>query len=306
MASITLNGLTYADDGTVTRTITGGGRRSYLVPFASDAVADLLSKQNAAAASVATITAEQPNAAQAAGGAINGTSTTSLTVGSGAKTLTVQTGRAFVPGQWVAVADGVNPTTIFMLGVVTGYTSGTGSLTVDVRSYAGSGTLAAWAVRVVPAPASRPVANRAANYTLIGSDRGSMQDFTATASCIFTSAATLGAGWYCYIRNTGTGEVTLDPFGTELIDGLQFYKMYPGECRLVTCTGTAFQTEILSPFTVTFTTSGTWTKPPGYSVFLAECLGGGGGGAAGTVGAAGTNRPGGCGGGGGALSLIHI
>lgn len=90
------------------------------------------------------------NAAASAATAINApgtsaTSTTSLAVGTGSKSLTVQTGKAFVVGQWVTITSTVSPAN-WMHGQITAYTSGTGALTVTVGMTGGSGTIAAWTV----------------------------------------------------------------------------------------------------------------------------------------------------------------
>ena len=116
--------------------------------------------------------------------------------------------------------------------------------------------------------------------TILGvSDSSTLIAITSgTFTQTFTAAATLGSGWFCYIQNSGTGDITLDPNASELIDGLTSYIMYPGECRLVQCTGTAFNTVVLNSFNRTFTSSGTFTKPPGYSLFTGYLWGAGGGG----------------------------
>lgn len=112
---------------------------------------------------------------------------------------------------------------------------------------------------------------RTSNTILAAADNGKWFDITSgTFSQTFTAAATLGAGWRCFLGNSGTGEVTLDPDGSELIDGLASYIMYPGEVRLVVCTGTAFETIILQGFRYAYTASGTFTKPPGYHTFGVE------------------------------------
>jgi len=120
---------------------------------------------------------------------------------------------------------------------------------------------------------------RTENTILGAADRGKLIDITSgTFSQTFTAAATLGDGWWCYIRNSGTGDITLDPDGAETIDGLAAYIMYPGECRLVQCTGVAFFSVVVTPFRRAFTATGTFVKPPGYLKFQGYLWGGGGSG----------------------------
>lgn len=90
------------------------------------------------------------NAAASAATAVNApgtsaTSTTSLAVGTGSKSLTIQTGKALVVGQWVTITSTATPAD-WMHGQITAYTSGTGALVVNVGMTAGSGTIAAWTV----------------------------------------------------------------------------------------------------------------------------------------------------------------
>ena len=72
-------------------------------------------------------------------------STTSLTVGTGSKSLTVEAGKSYQVGMFVMVAYTTTPTT-WMHGVVTAYNSGSGALTVTVDAVMGSGTQTAWTV----------------------------------------------------------------------------------------------------------------------------------------------------------------
>lgn len=92
------------------------------------------------------------------------------------------------------------------------------------------------------------------------------------------SASNLGNGWWCYYYNSGIAEINLDPSGSNLIDSLSGYIMYPGECRLIQCDGTNFHTIVIKPFTVTFLSSANFARPPGYSLFKILAWGGGGGG----------------------------
>jgi len=72
-------------------------------------------------------------------------STTSLLIGNGAKTLTVETGLAYSPTQDVTVAYNASN---HMHALVTSYNSTTGVLIVDVQQHTGSGTYTAWTVNV--------------------------------------------------------------------------------------------------------------------------------------------------------------
>jgi hypothetical protein len=74
------------------------------------------------------------------------TSSSSVSIGTGAKSLTVNTGRAFRVGDDVFIADASAPQTNRMHGQVTSYSFATGALNVNVRASFGSGTLTSWYV----------------------------------------------------------------------------------------------------------------------------------------------------------------
>lgn len=80
-----------------------------------------------------------------------GTSTTSLVVGTGTKVFTTQAGLPILPGDRVNAysSSSVGPSAINMIGSVVSYTGTT--LTVNVTSIAGAGTIATWTI--VPQPA---------------------------------------------------------------------------------------------------------------------------------------------------------
>lgn len=80
---------------------------------------------------------------------------------------------------------------------------------------------------------------RTSNTILAEADRASLIDITSgTFSQTFTAAATLGSGWFCYIRNSGTGTITLDPNSAELVNGAATLAVKPGQTVLVQCDGT--------------------------------------------------------------------
>lgn len=112
---------------------------SALPTFATEANS-LASEVNGYASNAAASAATATNAP-----GTSATSSTSLAIGTGTKALTVQTGKAFVVGQWVTVTSTATPAN-WMHGQITAYTSGTGALTVNVTAVGGSGTYAAWTI----------------------------------------------------------------------------------------------------------------------------------------------------------------
>jgi hypothetical protein len=79
--------------------------------------------------------------------------------------------------------------------------------------------------------------------TIAASDHGGIIEATSgTFSLAATAAATLGSGFWCIVYNSGTGTVTIDPDGAELIDGAATVGMGHGVTLLVFCTGSAFET----------------------------------------------------------------
>lgn len=75
------------------------------------------------------------------------------------------------------------------------------------------------------------------NYTVLLSDKARSLSCTGTITLTFSPAAALANGWYCYIQNTGTGVVTLDPSGAELVQTLSTLTLNPGMAVLVTSDG---------------------------------------------------------------------
>lgn len=84
---------------------------------------------------------------------------------------------------------------------------------------------------------------RTSNTILASSDRAKLIDITSgTFSQTLTAAATLGDGWWCWIKNSGTGVVTLDPNGAETVNGAATLVFPSGTSTVLQCTGTAFFT----------------------------------------------------------------
>lgn len=85
--------------------------------------------------------------------ATTGTSTTSLTIGAGGKSLTTEAGKAWVVGSYLYIVSAASVANR-MVGQVTAYNSGTGALTVTVNGTAGSGTFASWIVGLATSTAA--------------------------------------------------------------------------------------------------------------------------------------------------------
>lgn len=150
--------------------------------------------------------------------------------------------------------------------------------------------------------------DQTANYTIVQSDFNKIVRDTGSTAITFsiTAAATLGAGWFCYLKNSSTGaenagQLVIDPNAAELIDGQATITVYPGDYRLITCDGTAFTTRLLQGGAVEYTTAGaaTFTRPTKTTIITVQLWGGGGGGGSGRRGAAASARSSGTGGGGG-------
>lgn len=79
-------------------------------------------------------------------------------------------------------------------------------------------------------------------YTAAAADFGLEITCSSTWTLGLTAAATLGDGWYCYVRNIGSGVITIDPNGSETIDGATTLALKPGAVLMIHCDGATFRT----------------------------------------------------------------
>lgn len=79
-------------------------------------------------------------------------------------------------------------------------------------------------------------------YTLVEADWGNSFLASGTWSLALTAAATLGNGFAFFLRNTGTGIITIDPNAAETIDGAATLALGPGQSAIVDCDGTNWVT----------------------------------------------------------------
>lgn len=166
------------------------------------------------------------------------TSTSTLTFATGALSLTLaQTGKAFAVGQRVSIAQTSNPTSL-MSGVITAFNAATGamSVTIDYLPAGLSGSASAWTIALAgpqgAAGGSIGYSAKSGAYTVVAGDVGKLIDCTGSFTLSFSSAASLGTGFYCWVRSL-TGTITGPTAdGSTLLLG-------PGDWALVESDGSA-------------------------------------------------------------------
>lgn len=88
-------------------------------------------------------------------------------------------------------------------------------------------------------------------YTALPTDDGTFFEFTATATLAFKPAALLGDQWACLVKAGSGVTLTLDPDGSEQINGAATLALGAGFSAIVVCTGTAFRAIIMGTGEVT-------------------------------------------------------
>jgi hypothetical protein len=84
------------------------------------------------------------------------------------------------------------------------------------------------------------VTGRGSAYTLLATDNLSVSSCTGTFTLSLTAAATLGNGFTCWVLNMGSGVITIDPNGSEVINGTATITLQPDEGAQILCDGTSF------------------------------------------------------------------
>ena len=88
-----------------------------------------------------------------------------------------------------------------------------------------------------------PTTSFNANYTLGVADRAATYVWEgASGTLTFLASATAGNGYFVSVRNGGTGDLVLDPAGSETINGASTLTLNPGDSAVVICGGTAWYT----------------------------------------------------------------
>jgi len=129
-----------------------------------------------------------------------------------------------------------NPTTTGTWGIIA---FGVGSSTADATTLAGYGLLAI----TTTLNQSHPVSTFSSPYTAIASDRSQMYAWTGGAGTLtLTAASTLGNNWFMFLRNAGTGTLTVAGSGGNTINGSSTIAFQPNDSAIIVCTGTTFYT----------------------------------------------------------------
>jgi hypothetical protein len=136
---------------------------------------------------------------------------------------------------------------------------------------------ATWATPSGGGSSTLTISNKTAAYTVIAGDLGAVINCTSgTFTVSLTAAATLGAGFNVQIWNTSTTNtdlITIDPAGTELVDGNTTIAIYPGNTVQLVCTGTAWETSIKLATRMLAANTASISTPPVASGSIAIALG---------------------------------
>ncbi|WP_194720827.1 hypothetical protein [Noviherbaspirillum malthae] len=155
-----------------------------------------------------------------------------------------QTGKAFALGQTVKLVSRANPNN-WMLGDIAAFNAAAPTMTVNVTYAQGTGTYADWDISLA-APVLTTLQNtvvpRSGAYTMQASDAGQVVRATGALTLAYAPAAQLNAkgAFYHWIKNEHSAAITLDPNGTETINGAATLTIAAGDFALVMCDGAAF------------------------------------------------------------------
>jgi len=129
-----------------------------------------------------------------------------------------------------------NATTAGTWGIIA---YGIGSSGADAATLAGYGLLAIGQTL----NQSQPVTTFSSNYTAIATDRSSTYVWTGGAGTLtMTLATTLANNWFMFIRNSGTGALTVTGTSGDLINGSTSIALQPTDSCILVCSGTQFYT----------------------------------------------------------------
>lgn len=149
----------------------------------------------------------------------------------GANTIvTVAAGQA----QYIYITT--NATTAGTWGIIA---YGIGSSGADAATLAGYGLLAIGQTL----NQSQPVTTFSSSYTALTTDRSSTYVWTGGAGTLTLSlASTLGDNWFMFLRNSGTGALTVTGTSGNLVNGSASIALQPTDSCIIVCSGSQFYT----------------------------------------------------------------
>lgn len=116
---------------------------------------------------------------------------------------------------------------------------GTGTSSADAATLAGYGLLAI----STTLNQSHPATSITNGYTFVAADRAQTKIWASGAGAVTLPAvATLGDNWFTIFKNNGSGTLTINTSGPDLIDGGTFKQYGPSEASFIICTGTEYVT----------------------------------------------------------------
>ena len=116
---------------------------------------------------------------------------------------------------------------------------GVGSSGADAATLAGYGLLAIGQTL----NQSQPVTTFSSNYTALTSDRADTLVWTGGAGTLTLSAASsLGNSWFVFLRNGGTGALTVTGTSGDTINGSATLVFQPTDSAIIVCSGSTFYT----------------------------------------------------------------
>jgi hypothetical protein len=114
---------------------------------------------------------------------------------------------------------------------------GVGTSNVDAATLAGYGLLAVSNTLNV----SHPVTTFSSNTSATDAFRAQTYVWTGGAGTLtLGSAATLGNNWFMFVRNSGSGTLTVSTTGGELFNGSTTVALQAGDSCMIVCSGSAF------------------------------------------------------------------
>lgn len=129
-----------------------------------------------------------------------------------------------------------NATTAGTWGIIA---FGIGSSGADAATLAGYGLLAIGQTL----NQSQPVTTFSTGFTAAATDRSSTYVWTGGSGTLtMTLASTLGDNWFMFLRNSGTGALTVTGTSGDLINGSSSIALQPTDSCIIVCSGTQFYT----------------------------------------------------------------